>query len=235
MLGHIGLASGPNAQLQRGRDSSVAEIDLGRPNANKHLRQLSYGAATLQSRKWPVPARGGMTQSALLQWGRDFFMSREMPFRPTARPSGRSASMGPRLFSRGNGRIVTAKRWRMNALMGPRLFSRGNPPKRDAGSNSPTSALMGPRLFSRGNVWTGCHDNNGYGASMGPRLFSRGNANRLAHGCLHLGRFNGAATLQSRKCPIRRARPRPARKASMGPRLFSRGNEALRPVACSSS
>ena len=94
--------------------------------------------------------------------------------------------------------------------------------------------------------------------SMGPRLFSRGNATRLCVVRRLLRQaFNGAATLQSRKClrehdaatrrscfngaatlqsrksitPLEGRRDLASARALMGPRLFSRGNAALRQEA----
>ncbi len=83
------------------------------------------------------------------------------------------------------------------ASMGPRLFSRGNSMSWMASPFAAFSASMGPRLFSRGNInyvimpaWKSA-------ASMGPRLFSRGNCK------VHIpvsdgGKcgFNGATTFQ---------------------------------------
>jgi len=68
------------------------------------------------------------------------------------------------------------------ASMGPRLFSRGNPAD-DTRCRDKKPASMGPRLFSRGNIvsWEESMYRDGT-ASMGPRLFSRGNSVlRLSH------------------------------------------------------
>src|SRR5690606_25460846 len=61
------------------------------------------------------------------------------------------ASMGPRLFRRGNPSIGGAEKRHENASMGPRLFRRGNC---NCGFERPLAdqASMGPRLFRRGNV-----------------------------------------------------------------------------------
>ena len=111
------------------------------------------------------------------------------------------------------------------ASMGPRLFSRGNQVGRGTDRAIERRASMGPRLFSRGNArrppWPHC---GLYGASMGPRLFSRGNeVAGGAHGW-HAASFNGAAALQPRKCSQLVGDPTAPAVASMGPRLFSRGN-----------
>jgi len=89
------------------------------------------------------------------------------------------ASMGPRLFRRGNLRRWIEHNVTLKASMGPRLFRRGNtfhlPGNRneerelqwghvfsdveirsaEARTSSPDAASMGPRLFRRGNVASG--------------------------------------------------------------------------------
>ena len=199
------------------------------------------GAATLQSRKSAGPRKG--PEWIGLQRGRDSSVAEMMALQEHAGTKSIFASMGPRLFSRGNHSRLPRSNW--CASMGPRLFSRGNRPF--GRSTGIASASMGPRLFSRGNGRTAGASSPEASASMGPRLFSRGNARaELAVDC-QIG-FNGAATLQSRKCERRGdqlydqlrfngaatlqsrkyAAPRSTcprwQSASMGPRLFSRGN-----------
>ena len=60
------------------------------------------------------------------------------------------------------------------ASMGPRLFRRGNRRREVEGEDHPL-ASMGPRLFRRGNSRTGPDTSSSTAASMGPRLFRRGN------------------------------------------------------------
>ena len=60
-----------------------------------------------------------------LQWGHDF-SAVEMVFNYPRFYHSVSASMGPRLFSRGNVIIYHIYRFTHFASMGPRLFSRGN-------------------------------------------------------------------------------------------------------------
>ena len=63
--------------------------------------------------------------------------------------------MGPRLFSRGNGKTLDEHSAALPASMGPRLFSRGNHLSVVHMSSYRAFASMGPRLFSRGNPrWT---------------------------------------------------------------------------------
>ncbi len=62
------------------------------------------------------------------------------------------ASMGPRVFTRGNHLSDADKATEVSASMGPRVFTRGNVSKithRLARGN--TVASMGPRVFTRGN------------------------------------------------------------------------------------
>ena len=147
---------------------------------------------------------------------------------------------------------VVQAQYTSTASMGPRLFSRGM-----AGVPLPSAAVfhasMGPRLFSRGmggGVLTGGVAGK---ASMGPRLFSRGmDACFYAVGPEHKG-FNGAAAVQPRNeygnhavfmdaFPLQWGRGCSAAEchailggvvvcylASMGPRLFSRGMKGLIP------
>ena len=65
-----------------------------------------------------------------LQWGHAFSDVEIRDERPILQHEGRGASMGPRLFRRGNG--VGYRRHLVEgfASMGPRLFRRGNSPDR---------------------------------------------------------------------------------------------------------
>ena len=66
------------------------------------------------------------------------------------------------------------------ASMGPRLFRRGNLPTTAETSYAEDAASMGPRLFRRGNIISKNCDTSRIVASMGPRLFRRGNAPEVA-------------------------------------------------------
>ncbi len=89
-----------------------------------------------------------------LQWGRDFSAAEIRPAGPArfAAPPrfNGAATFQPRKFQSSfpNSRI------RVRASMGPRLFSRGNL-QRAGMIKTARSASMGPRLFSRGNFLTG--------------------------------------------------------------------------------
>ena len=163
--------------LQWGRGSSAAEMSTWRVSWAR--RRRFNGAAALQPRK-----------------------SRQMRVLEACE---RVASMGPRLFSRGNNALAGWQRDRGIASMGPRLFSRGNrlPPWRS--SMDDAQASMGPRLFSRGN-WS--HDAKACSLD----------------GELQWGRGSSAAEISSSASGEQGART----PASMGPRLFSRGNAAVR-------
>ena len=83
------------------------------------------------------------------------------------------------------------------ASMGPRLFSRGmDGTGRTGDRDGPAS--MGPRLFSRGMLEAAMLLAIGQPASMGPRLFSRGMNEPSYTPGFPRGRFNGAAAVQPR-------------------------------------
>ena len=122
--------------------------------------------------------RKGGKPLLLLQWGRGFSAAETLAVR-RCDVVGRVASMGPRLFSRGNPLDTPKSPPAIHASMGPRLFSRGN--WWDTGCRlGEILASMGPRLFSRGNTVTRHVRNSASNASMGPRLFSRGNGKALS-------------------------------------------------------
>src|SRR6186997_2514081 len=60
-----------------------------------------------------------------LQWGRGFLAAETRPFLKLDGPA-RVASMGPRVFSRGDKTIDQAFLLAVCASMGPRVFSRGD-------------------------------------------------------------------------------------------------------------
>ena len=156
-----------------------------------------------------------------LQWGH-VFSDVEMSCTVPCLPKACRASMGPRLFRRGNSLAAAELTEIPTASMGPRLFRRGN--RVICAGNPPTDELqwghvfsdveivaawcfgvrngrasMGPRLFRRGNMVLFFGRGDEETASMGPRLFRRGNT-----WMKHCPEWIGAA--------------------SMGPRLFRRGN-----------
>ena len=147
----------------------------------------------------------------------------------------KAASMGPRLFSRGNAAAIQARRSASESFNGAATFQPRKSGRRLANSvhsiqlqwgrdfsaaeirsaghsrRRPCPASMGPRLFSRGNSAASTKTPNAGMASMGPRLFSRGNLAGPRRGAPPGTGFNGAATFQPRKCRG------PARAAAVGP------------------
>jgi len=146
-------------------------------------------------------------------------------------------------------------RW-AKASMGPRLFRRGESSSPIVQLSSQTvSASMGPRLFRRGEAAAIGAPAAGRDASMGPRLFRRGESTvRRSSMVRSRLRFNGATPFQTWRGPLRalarNERPRfngatPFQTwrgyhsvcqcpgillASMGPRLFRRGEMIYPPT-----
>ena len=85
------------------------------------------------------------------------------------------------------------------ASMGPRLFRRGNLRGFLLGTVFPKVASMGPRLFRRGNNLTGADLSWADLASMGPRLFRRGNIDWAGTPDPGTRGFNGATSFQTWK------------------------------------
>ena len=110
------------------------------------------------------------------------------------------------------------------ASMGPRMFIRGNdlnaPDRVDGQISFNGAADVHPRkLDGIGR----CADYPGQ-ASMGPRMFIRGNGGWDLQTVRARPCFNGAADVHPRK-PAERIKDKVARGASMGPRMFIRGNQ----------
>ena len=162
-------------QLQWGRDSSAAEMQK------------------LQIKK---------SQRWALQWGRDSSAAEIRSW--LGRIASRlGASMGPRLFSRGNPAASTS--WRCR----PKKLQWG----RDSSAAEMGLSWSGPLPFSSlqwGRDSSAAEITSNTGFMHPPRC------------------FNGAAALQPRKCSCQAKFRCQATTASMGPRLFSRGNEYAR-------
>ena len=158
-----------------------------------------------------------------LQWGLGF-LPEEMGRARSKRFGTRSASMGPRVFTRGNGVYqwprggrVDALQWGLGFLpeeittgstlkaivwgasMGPRVFTRGNGGLGWVRCCLPSGASMGPRVFTRGNQLPRISSSDLASASMGPRVFTRGNF--IVHTIVQLSTpcFNGASGFYPRK------------------------------------
>ncbi len=108
--------------LQWGRAFSDAEItyhieDIAPYKKLQWGRAFSDAEIRLALRQNPA--------ATPLQWGRAFSDAEMRPWRVL--PAGRkAASMGPRLFRRGNGNSIVITSRCILASMGPRLFRRGN-------------------------------------------------------------------------------------------------------------
>ncbi len=70
----------------------------------------------------------------------------------THRHPARAASIGPRIFLRGNRHPDSPQFIRGPASIGPRIFLRGNPEIRFPPSSRRDEASIGPRIFLRGNL-----------------------------------------------------------------------------------
>ena len=184
-------------ELQWGRGFSAAEIGSPivrgevpidgfngaaafQPRKSEHAAQTAdrligfNGAAAFQPRKLRVSASSDRPRRGL-QWGRGFSAAEITACGGGGALLGTGASMGPRLFSRGNmsGRVksrLQTSRFNGAAAFQPRKYQR-RPRHRD-------------RLRA---------------ASMGPRLFSRGNSSGPVSGLRSGISFNGAAAFQPRK------------------------------------
>ena len=180
------------------------------------------GAAAFQPRK----ARGWTTSgrpTAVRFNGAAAFQPRK-GVRRAAVLVGVSASMGPRLFSRGRRGFPACHGPADLASMGPRLFSRGRiihevvlPPELPRRFNG--AAAFQPRKSPCGTTcgsnWRGF---NG-AAAFQPRKLETASLSRYRRGVLQWGRGFSAA-----EGPAGWIAGRGGHGASMGPRLFSRGS-----------
>ena len=141
----------PVSMLQWGHDFSAVEMPRQtEPGSRSHC--CFNGATTFQPWKLRVDV-DNRRGPKLLQWGHDFSaVEIEKHIAPLQLDA--IASMGPRLFSRGNRRKLCICKTNEQASMGPRLFSRGNFVGTNGVPQLKKYASMGPRLFSRGNAWS---------------------------------------------------------------------------------
>ncbi len=145
-----------NASLQWGHVFSDVEM-AGTRRKRRYARFCFNGATSFQTWKF-YQTDSRCSYTCTLQWGHVFSDVEIQTFRLLSEKC-QLASMGPRLFRRGNGSAAARCNDVHPASMGPRLFRRGN------------------RFKLRGIVWN-------LNASMGPRLFRRGNVSVLP--CLFL-------------------------------------------------
>ncbi len=118
------------------------------PHGGGLLSRGFNGATSFQTWKYSQVVSVKFAAGAL-QWGH-VFSDVEMAVGRNLKEPGIFASMGPRLFRRGNGYQFRHVQLRHRASMGPRLFRRGNfELAREL--EEKIAASMGPRLFRRGN------------------------------------------------------------------------------------
>ena len=167
------------------------------------------GAAAFQPRKFVGARAIGNTDAASM--GPRLFNRGNVAVELT-RIRERSASMGPRFFNRGN-QLATSSTLDGNGLQWGRGFSTAEIAVIDSGPRGQAPASMGPRFFNRGNGSTATVARpSRVPASMGPRLFNRGNSLDDLHGSGSTKSFNGAAAFQPRKFSTH---PEPARKSRL--------------------
>ena len=234
------------AQLQWGRGSSAAEIRFSEVTPRPVANALQWGRGSSAAEMTPESLPCGRMRRSFN--GAAALQPRKFNWTMHARPRAVRASMGPRLFSRGNmcrSCKTTARRFGFNGAAA--LQPRKSGDKALACPRLPY-ASMGPRLFSRGNMVARVPRYSvlwlqwGRGSSAAempvspastatPHLLQWGRGFSAAEiwsrrGCStsRSSRFNGAAALQPRKCPSRLYSESLLGDASMGPRLFSRGN-----------
>ena len=121
-------------------------------------------------------------------------------------------------------RPVLLHRLHDHASMGPRLFSRGNVARKYLHWSEQSLLQWGHGFSAVEMVDHVLHDPAGLEASMGPRLFSRGNRPLQSQRRYGKCGFNGATAFQPWKLDEEDFTWQTLLLASMGPRLFSRGN-----------
>ena len=183
----------------------------------------------------------------MLQWGRRFSAA-EIPDQPRLAHLEVLASMGPPLFSGGNGNRIHQNALDWTCFNGAAAFQRRKFDAAGLGGGHSRwlqwgrrfsaaeighemsqqlhcfDASMGPPLFSGGNRHHGRAEHPLRRASMGPPLFSGGNGETHGHrhgvcASLQWGRRFSAAEI-----PQRARHQELASDPSMGPPLFSGGN-----------
>jgi len=117
---------------------------------------------------------------------------------PPPLAAGAFASMGPRVFTRGNQRRTFHGKHDERPLQWGHASSRVETEVLSR-LQSGKGASMGPRVFTRGNPNTGELAVNNADASMGPRVFTRGNKERDRSTRGESRRFNGATRLHAWK------------------------------------
>ena len=136
------------------------------------VQLLQWGREFLLAEMLAQHARAPRTVAGL-QWGREFLLA-EISVSAELLRVKLWASMGPRVFARGNAtpkRRCGGRRW---ASMGPRVFARGNSAPARKRRPSPMGFNGAASFCSRKSRHVGRHGKPA-DASMGPRVFARGN------------------------------------------------------------
>ena len=218
-----------HAKAESDKLASMGPRLFSRGNAARGLSLVDSrcsfnGAATLQSRKYgksvPNPTRKGtcFNGAATLQ-------SRKLACRRGRQRRGAGQFNGAATLR--SAEIRTSRleaRNRIPASMGPRLFVRGNQNSLDVNGGMALGFDRGRDSSSRKYITPHTVMIDAWAGSMGPRLFSRGNwdfsgGQEFRPKLLQWGREASVAEIRMRW------QSRQIARASMGPRLFSRGND----------
>jgi len=169
----------------------------------------------------------GTGGASVLQWGHDFSAVEILEICAASLPQIQSFNGATTFQPWKLGGALPVVAPRAMASMGPRLFSRGNAAHcaKEAraiiwlqwGHDFSAVEIMGldsPKAITDR-------------ASMGPRLFSRGNASRWPQGQMISRSLQWGHDFSAVEMARKRDGLTPSDSASMGPRLFSRGNSAL--------
>ena len=155
--------------LQWGRGSSSAETCMNSPPRTVPGRlQWGRGSSSAETAR----CNSGPSIGACFNGAADLH-----PRKPARQPGGRrsyAASMGPRIFIRGNSEAAATPGVHSYASMGPRIFIRGNPGCPSGRSPDRPRFNGAADLHPRKRQVT-VHAQGGARASMGPRIFIRGN------------------------------------------------------------
>jgi len=208
--------------LQWGHAFSDVEITVYRIAAAAKRIMLQWGHAfsdvEMSSTKWTSTSRSS------LQWGHAFSDVEIRDLSKDVNSEGFKLQWGHAFSDVEMFRANRRSRSISVASMGPRLFRRGNL------NFQPHLQLVlpcfnGATPFQTWKFGRSIGDQKGSDrASMGPRLFRRGNFDKLVQRGMPLASFNGATPFQTWKYGEEEEIPEEIRAASMGPRLFRRGN-----------
>ncbi len=167
---------------------------------------------------------------ARLQLGHGFF-SVETTYRYHARIVASQASIGPRIFLRGNEGSGDSCTLRIAASIGPRIFLRGNSKSDKIFPVNPPGLQLGHGFFSVETSATEAPLPGPGGASIGPRIFLRGNGPRLIRVSPTSSRFNWATDFSPWKPDIADEESRSVRELQLGHGFFSVETSSVRSIS----